>query len=110
MRRAGKDGRYYLPADAERPYLFGLSSASLYVRLVRAKLAQNFVIARTVDRKGASPRFNLNFSSIRPIKRVAVVRLEIFALPSNCKLLTVDCNPRVHAKANNVIERCMQTC
>lgn len=27
VRRAGKDGRYYLPADAEHSYLFGLSSA-----------------------------------------------------------------------------------
>ena len=27
MRRAGNDGRYYLPADAQHSYLFGLSSA-----------------------------------------------------------------------------------
>ena len=34
MRRAGKDGRYYLPTDAERSYLFGLSSARVdYVRM-----------------------------------------------------------------------------
>lgn len=31
--REGKDGRYYLPPDAERFYLFGLTSASFEFRV-----------------------------------------------------------------------------